>query len=217
MMRAVPRWALLSAALAPVFLIGGWTLAAARQPAGYSAVTQTISSLAGRGATDRWLMTVAFVGLGVCYLVTALGLRPAAPAGRVALALAGVTTLLVAAFPLPRHGSSAAHTAVAAVSFGALAVWPVLGYRRGPGVPPGLRPGVAVAATVVLLGLVGWFAVELYGGGARIGLAERVAAGAEAIWPFVVVLTASLARRPGSLKSSHESAVQPGEKPELAG
>jgi len=40
----MPWWASLSAAMAPVFLVGGWTLAAALQPAGYNSVRDTISA-----------------------------------------------------------------------------------------------------------------------------------------------------------------------------
>jgi hypothetical membrane protein len=188
-MPRVPWWAELSAALAPVFLIGGWTLAAALQPAGYSSRRDTISALAGLGATDRWVMTAGLAGLGACHLVTALGLRPAAPGGRALLALGGVATLLVAAFPLPRAGTSAVHQVVAGIGFVSLGLWPALAWRRGPAVPWGLRPPVGVAAAVVLLGLVGWFALTL-GGGGPVGLAERFAAGAQAVWPLVVVLGA---------------------------
>ena len=39
-----------SASLAPVAFIGGWTLAATRQPAAYDATRDTISALAAHGA-----------------------------------------------------------------------------------------------------------------------------------------------------------------------
>ena len=71
----VRRWALASALLAPFAVIGGWTLAATRQPRGYSSVRDTISALAGHAATDRWIMTTGLVLLGLCHLVTAAGLR----------------------------------------------------------------------------------------------------------------------------------------------
>jgi len=193
--KRVPWWALLSSALAPVLLIGGWTLAAARQPAGYSSVTQTISSLAALGATDRWLMTAALTGVGLAHLVTALGLRPAATAGRLVLAVGGIATLLVAAFPLPRVGGSGRHTLAAAVAFGALALWPALAWRaRSPAAA--LRPTVSIVAAAVLLGLVIWFAAELHSG-TRVGLAERVAAGAQAGWPLVAVLSVVVSARRG--------------------
>jgi hypothetical membrane protein len=186
----VARWALLSAAAAPVLLIGGWTLAAARQPAGFDPLTATISALAAYDATDRWVMTSAFAGLGVCHVTTALGLRPAALPGRAVLAAGGVATVLVAVFPLPAVGESTLHTVAAATAFGALAVWPALAWRRGSGVAGwGLRPVVSMVAATVLLALVGWFVIEL-GSGERVGLAERVAAGAQALWPLAVTITA---------------------------
>ncbi|MCM0678401.1 DUF998 domain-containing protein, partial [Micromonospora phytophila] len=131
-MRVVPAWALFSAAAAPVFLIGGWTLGAARQPDGFDQVGGTISALAAVGAADRWIMTLGLVGLGLCHCVTAAGLRPAATGGRVLLALGGVATLAVAAFPLPAGaGGSTPHGLAAAVAFGALALWPALAPPKG--------------------------------------------------------------------------------------
>lgn len=111
-----------SALLAPVALIGGWTLAASLQPAGYDATRETISALAARDATDSWVMTTGFVALGACHLVTALGFVEARPAGRALLALGGALTLGVAALPQP----AALHVPVATASFVALAGWAAL-------------------------------------------------------------------------------------------
>jgi hypothetical membrane protein len=182
----IPRWAVASAVAAPVLLVGGWTLAEARQPPGYSPVRDTISALAARGATDRWVMTSALAGLGGCYMVTALGLRPARRAGRVALLAGGVATVLVAAFPQPARGNSVSHTVAATVAFVSLAAWPVFA-ARPPRSAPLLTSTTSTAATVVVFGLLVWFAAEIHGG--ERGLAERAAAGAEALWPLAVVLT----------------------------
>ena len=189
-MRTVPRWAVLSATLAPVLLIGGWQLAAARQPGGFNPMSQTISALAARGATDRWIMTTALAGVGVCHVITAVGLRPAAVVGRLLLATGGAATVLLAAFPQPLTGDSTVHVATAAIIFPALSLWPALAWRRG------IRPGRAVWLIVAsgLLGLLGWYAFEHFGGGSRIGLSERVLAGAQAICPLAAVLLAR--RRP---------------------
>ncbi len=188
-MRPVPWWVLVSASAAPVLLIGGGMLAAARQPAGYDPVSETISSLAAHGATDRWLMTTALVGTGVCHAVTASGLRPAAAGGRLLLAAGGGATVLVALLPLPLNGTSVRHGWAAGVAFTLLAVWPAMAFRRTGRVPWGLRPAVSVAAAVVLSGLVAWFAVALQNQ-TRVGLAERIAAGAQALWPLLVAVTA---------------------------
>lgn len=188
--RTVPWWGLLSAAAAPVFLIGGWTVAAQLQPGGFDSVRDTISDLAALGASERWVMTSALGGVGVCHATTALALRAAAPLGRAVLASGGVATVLVAAAPLPVEGDgSVPHSAAAAVAFGALSVWPALAWRRGShGSAWPLRPRSALLAASTLLGLVSWFAAELSGDGGRVGLAERVAAGAQAVWPLVVVV-----------------------------
>ncbi|MEV1147407.1 hypothetical protein AB0I76_27715, partial [Micromonospora sp. NPDC049799] len=62
--------------------------------------------------------------------------------------------------------------------------------RRAPSPSAGLSPRWGTTAAALLLVAVGWFVVELVTGGPRIGLAERVAAGAEALCPLVVALTA---------------------------
>lgn len=178
-------WAVASAGAAPVILGTGLAVAQARQPRTYDPIRDTISALAAHGATDRWVMTSALAGLGACHMVTAWGLRPGRTAGRVVLGAGGVATVLVATFPQPAHGNSVAHTVAATVAFSALALWPAA--AAGRRVAPLLAPPVSAAATVVLVGLVVWFAAELHGG--QRGLAERAAAGAQALWPLAVVVT----------------------------
>jgi len=184
--RPVAWWAIVSSVLAPVALIGGWSLAASRQPAGYSPVRDTISALAARGAADRWIMTVALAVLGCCHLVTAAGLRPARPAGRIVLALGGLATLGVAAFPLPVHGTSTAHAAAAFIAFGCLSTWPAP--ASVPDAGPALTPTVSRLATVTLLALLVLFGLTL--DSSVEGFTERVLAGAQALWPAVVALAA---------------------------
>jgi hypothetical protein len=189
-------WAVASAAVAPFLLVGGWTWAAARQPRGYNPIRDTISWLAARGATDRWLMTAALLAVGVCYGVTGAGLQPARTAGRVALMGGGVATVMVAAFPQPVRGNGVDHTIAATIAFTALAAWPVLAVRRRSGVRV-LSWTAAVSATVVMVGFLAWFTLELHG--SHRGIAERGAALAEVMWPLVVAVGArhaQLARRP---------------------
>jgi hypothetical membrane protein len=183
----------LSAAAAPVLLIGGWTLAAAQQRVRFDPAVETISALAAHGADDRWIMTAALAGLGVCHVVTAAALRPAATAGRLLLAGGGIATVLVAAFPLPADDSgSTPHGIAAGAGFLTLAVWPALAGRRSARAPAVLRPAAGVPAAAVLLGLVAWFGAELAADRGLVGLSERAAAGAQALWPLAVVV---LARR----------------------
>jgi hypothetical membrane protein len=174
------RWVLPSAVIGPVALIGGWSLAAARQPAGYDAVRDTISALAADGATDRWIMTTGLAVLGASYLATAAGLTDAAIAGRALLGVGGATTLAVAALPQPAAG----HVPAATAAFIALALWPAV--SRVP------TPRAGLVATGALLALLGWLGLEL-DDGALLGLSERVLAGAEALWPLAVA--AALSRR----------------------
>ena len=189
---AVPWWGRVSSLLAPILLIGGWTLAASLQPGGFDSVTGTISELAGYDAAARWVMTVGIAGTGVCHLLTAAALRPAGRGGRLLLAVGGVFTLLVAAFPLPAGGgSSAAHSVVAFVAFGLLTVWPAASPRtsvRGF-VPWGVRPPVARTAFALLaLATLAFFAAVVLGWGS-VGLLERAVAGGQALWPLAVVVS----------------------------
>jgi hypothetical protein len=74
------------------------------------------------------------------------------------------------------------------MGFIALAAWPLAAWKRGPWGSAALRPAISAAATGVLLGLLVWFGAELVAGGRQVGLAERVLAGAQALWPLAVVL-----------------------------
>lgn len=87
--RTVPGWALASAGLSPVVLVGAWLVADALQPGSYSPVRQTVSALAGHAATHRWIMSGAMCLVAACYLLTALGLAGLRTSARVVLAVAG--------------------------------------------------------------------------------------------------------------------------------
>jgi hypothetical membrane protein len=181
-----------------VLLACGWAVAAGLQPGSFDAVSQTISALAADGAADRWVMTGALLGVGACYVLTGLALRPAAPAGRLILIAGGIACILVAANPEPTEGGgSLAHGVWATSCFIALTVWPAASWRRGSGVPWGLRPAVSVSAAAVMVCLLVWFETELITGSGQAGLAERILAEAQAGWPLIVVLTAAAGRTTG--------------------
>jgi hypothetical membrane protein len=186
---SVARWALASAITAPVALIGGWRLAAARQPS-FDPARQTISALAATTATEPGIMTAGLAVTGVAHVVTAAGLRPVPGPARVLHAVGGTAMLVVALLPNDVHRT--AHRVAAGIGFGTLAVWPALAGRRGAaGV---LAPAVTVGASVALGGTLGWFVRELQSDSDAVGRSERVLAGAEALWPLVVVVAL---RRPG--------------------
>lgn len=130
MVGEVPWWTTASAGAAPVLLIGGFSIAASLQPTSYSPVRDTISALAARGAADPWVMTLALVGVGICYVLTAIGLRSAHRFGRISLAGGGVATLLVAAFQQPPHGYSVSHAIAVAALCATMCAWPLLAARR---------------------------------------------------------------------------------------
>ena len=199
--REVPWAGIVSSAAPPVLLAAGWTIAASVQSLPYDPVADTVSALAGTGATDRWVMTLAFAMAGACEVVTALVLRPARMAGRLILMAGGIAGVLVAASPVQTgDGATGSHIAWSAVGLAALAVWPVAASRRGPAAPWALRPGVSVRVSVILLVLLAWFCMELIASAGQAGLAERVLGEAQSSWPFVVVMSC---RHPAPLRARY--------------
>ena len=199
-MQSIPqiiRWpARISAALAPVFFIGG-TLVAEAMWSDFDPVRQTISELAAGDAPTRVFMTTMFALTGVCHIVTSVFAPGIGRPGRIALGLAGLSTIAVAAFPLPTVASSStAHTLSAMAGFALLAVWPVLGMRRSRDYPRLIRPAGAVLGTALMGGLCVWFlAVSRSPDNALLGVSERAAANLESLWPLIVVVALAVKQR----------------------
>jgi hypothetical protein len=189
----VPWWGVASSAAAPVLLVGGWTLAAGLQPPSFDPVTDTVSGLMAAGATDRWVMTTAFLAVGACYIVTGVALRPARLAGRLILVTGAAAGMLVAANPEPAGGGSVSHAVWAALGFAGLAAWPAVAWRRGTLVPWGLRPGFCFGAVAGQLILLAWFVAEILIGARQIGLAERIVGVSQALCPLAAALSCRLA------------------------
>ena len=181
----VRRPALISAALAPVFFIGGTIVAGALWPE-YNPITQTISELAAGDAPTRGFMTVMFMLTALCHLVTGIFATGVGVPGRVALIAASVSTFLVSIFPLPTvAGTSVEHRWSAIAGFILLAIWPVLGMRRGTRFPWVIRPWGAILGTALMATFCFWFlAVWANPELGYVGLIERVAANLESLWPL---------------------------------
>jgi hypothetical membrane protein len=203
--RVVPWWGVASSAAAPVLTVVGWSVAAGLQPHPVDAVAEPVSALAAVGATDRWVMSLTFVVVGACVFLTALALRPARAAGRVALMVGAVGGMLVGVFPeRPGVMFPVPHMICAAVGCLGVVTWPAMAWRRGSWVPWGLRRWPSSAAVAVLAVLVTWFAVELVTADGLAGLAERLFGAGQALWPLAVVAScrhsawkqARLGRRP---------------------
>jgi hypothetical membrane protein len=180
-----PQWLRIPAVIAPVALIGGWTLAAVVQPGHYSSVYSTISDLAATNAHLRGIMTTGFVLTGLCLLLIAAAFEPCRTAGRIAIGLGGVGVLVVAAEPLPQNAYL--HGLGAFLAFVSLAVWPVLGWR---GTAPSAR--AAKAATSCFVVLLIW--VE-FAPGYALGVGERLLAGGEILWVSALVFASSGSRQ----------------------
>jgi Protein of unknown function (DUF998) len=205
--RAVPWWGVVSSAAAPVLMAGGWTVAAGlQQPHSYSQIADTVSALASPGAADRWVITLTFLLVAACDLVTGIALRPARAPGRLILMAGAVAGMLVAAspenpgtrFPLP-------HMIWAAAGCAALVTWPAGAWRGGPSVPWALRRAVSAGAVAVLVALLAWFAAELITAGGQAGLAERIFGAGQALWPLAVVASCRYAVGPSTRPSDAPS------------
>lgn len=185
-MRAIPWWVVAAACAAPVLLIGGFSVATAIQPPSYNPVRDTISELAGQGATDSWVMTSALAGVGLCFLLTAIGLQSARPVGRALLAAGGAAVLLIAVFRQPHRGYSLPHELAVIAAGLTCCTWPVFAsHRRHPALLLTRTPSIAAAG--VSLGLAAWYSLESHG--ALLGLAERCAAAAPPLWLLAVAVT----------------------------
>jgi hypothetical protein len=166
---------------------GGWIVAGAVQPASYSPVGTTISVMAGRAGTDRWIMTGALLLVGGCQLVTAGGLAGVRLPARVLLVVAGLSSIGIAVSPEPAHGSTPQHLAWTALGAVALAVWPAFVARRAPPRPLILSSYGCAVVTAAFIALLGWLVIETQGG-SDLGLAERLFLSTETCWPFVVAI-----------------------------
>jgi hypothetical membrane protein len=197
-MRGVAWWGVISAVAAPVLLIGGWTVAAGLQPQ-FDPVADTVSALAAIGATDRWVMSLVFLLVGACYILTALALRSAKTPGRLILIAGATAGMLVAANPEHAGGfGSVPHFVFASLGLAGLTLWPVAAAKRGRAVPWALRPAPAAAAVAAQFALLAWFGTELIMAGGQVGLAERVMGAAQTAWPLAVVLSCYLPVRVAS-------------------
>ncbi len=184
---SLARWAVVSTALTPLVMTGGWLVAEALQPPSYSPLHSSISGLAALGATDRWIVTGALFLVGACYLVTAGCLPSLRRSARIVLLIAGISSIGIAVSPQPADGSSAMHMVWTCVGAAAITIWPAFTASRAPSRPLILRARGAVAVTAVFLVLSAWLMAETQHGSA-LGLTERLVPGVQITWPFIVAL-----------------------------
>jgi hypothetical protein len=184
----VPGWAVGTALLAPVVLVGGWLVAGALQPAFYSPMRQTMSVLAGHSGTDSWVMTAALLLVASCQVATGAGLTGVGTPARVLLILTGVSTLGIAASPESATGPTPRHLAFAVSCVVTTAVWPVLVARRAPTRSWILTAWGSAMVTVVFAGLSCWLLIAARDGGGDLGLVERLTSAVQGLFPLVVAL-----------------------------
>src|SRR5580658_5670542 len=184
----VPGWAVGTALLTPVVLVGGWLIAGALQPASYSPMRQTMSALAGHSGTDRWVMTAALLVVGSCQIATGAGLTAVRMPARILLILTGLSTLGIAATPEPATGPTSRHLAFAVSCVITTAVWPVLAARPAPAQSWILSACGCATVTVVFAGLSCWLLIAARNGSGDLGMVERLTAAVQGLFPLVVAL-----------------------------
>jgi hypothetical membrane protein len=199
--RPVPGWAVGTALLTPVLLVGGWLIADALQPTSYSPMRQTMSVLAGYSGTDRWVMTAALVLVGCCQIATGAGLTAVGRPARILLTLTGLFTLGIAATPEPAAGPTPRHLAFAVGCVVTTAVWPVFVARRAPAQSWILSVYGCATVTLLFAALSCWVLIAARAGGGDLGMVERLTSAAQGIFPLVVALALrQIAGQPGTAR-----------------
>jgi predicted phosphodiesterase/uncharacterized membrane protein (DUF441 family) len=189
-----PAGLVLLAALLPfVGLVGGWSLAAALQPADYDSVSESVSALAATSTPHRWVMTTGLLLAAVGWLGVAALSRLPRPA-RALMAVGGLGTLAVVLAPMAsRSESNAVHVVFAVLTFVVLSLWPAWSTPPPPGAPWPQRRRTALAATGVLVLLTVALLLPAVTGSATFGLWERLLLAAQSTWLVVVAAAAWVA------------------------
>ncbi len=191
--QSVPGWVVITAALTPVVLVGGFLVAGALQPVSYSPLQQTMSALAGQTGTDPWLMTGALFLVGGAQIATGAGLSAVRWPARILLVVTGLCTIGVAASPEPAAGPTRLHLAFAVCCVLTTAIWPVFVASRVAPTWIVSRQG-CTAVTLIYAVLSGWLLFATFGGG-DLGLAERLTSAALGLFPLFVVIALRKAAR----------------------
>ena len=202
-----PRTAVLSATLAVLALVGGWTWAAAAQPGGFDSGAESISALAASGTATPLDHDDRAGGDRARPPRHGVGPRARAPRGPgpARRRRCGDPRGRRAAPPLPRRVLGG-HTVVATASFALLAVWPWFAAR--PGGPWALlRPGGAARRRPCWPWP--WPRSGSASGQRLFGLHERVVAFLTVAWPLVTAVSTWwwAGHRIGSRRVRHVLAV----------
>lgn len=187
-------------ACAPLLLALAWTVAALVQTRPYDWTAQTISVLAGRGATHPWIMAAGLLLAGGTYIGLALQLRVLTVRSRAVLAVAGIGVVVAALAPQPVQGSSGVHMGAAACAWIALTVWPLTANLHTAARP---LPRLRLAVTGVLLVQLAWFLLELIDDGVLLGAVERLLMLSQMTYPAYVARHLRRAGHPGLARRRH--------------
>jgi hypothetical membrane protein len=184
----IEKPAVWAATLGPIVLFLGYTIAGMMWP-GYDGVKKTISDLAADDSPVQLLISAVLIFGAICDIVISHYAKAFAFAGRIVILLIGFATIGLTVFTTPSQDSySVMHRVFAISSFFLLCVWPVFAMRRGENVPPLLRPGAAIAGTLVIGVICIWFLSLWQDPNSTItGLGERIGVAAQGLYPMIVI------------------------------
>ena len=184
----IEKPAVWAATLGPIVLFIGYTVAGMMW-LGYDGVKKTISDLAADDSPVQLLVSAVFIFGAVCDFIIARYAKAFAMPGRVVILLIGIATIGLTVFTTPDQDSySVMHRIFAISSFFLLCIWPLFAMRKGENVPPLLRPGAAIAGTLVIGVICIWF-LSLWQdpNSAITGLGERIGVAAQGLYPMIVI------------------------------
>jgi len=192
--RPVAAWVPVFAGLSPTLLTIAWLIGDAVQPTSYSPMRQTVSVLAGRAGTDRWIRhrrgcNARSVPFRDCRRLRVLPLR-----ARVGLVVAGLAAIGIAASPQPVSGAGHSIWYSPALVRSPITVWPALAAQRRA--PASILVSASYLGRRVLrfpdLALLDRGRDQV---GGSLGLAERVSSAIQTGWPVAVAVSLRRTKR----------------------
>jgi len=190
-MRLIRSSGLIAAACAVALVSASAPIATWLWPV-FDSYSQTLSELAALDAPSHEWMSVAIVAFGFCYVLVAKFFEGLSPGARLAIALGGLTTSLIAAVPLPTiQAISVSHRVVAGLALILLAVWPLFVSRRAA---KSLHLHVVWFRVLGVLqcAFLGWFFQQWFAEVTAVGLLERLVILSQALALFALSMWATI-------------------------
>lgn len=179
--------ALLATTLGPLVTFIGYTYGALAWP-GFDGMVRTISDLAANDSPVQLMMSSVFLFSALCDFVVAWYAKALPTGARVAIFIAGLTTIGLTVFTTPsQEVHSIPHRIFAIATFIIFSIWPLFAIRRDEDAPPLLRAKPAILGTIFLVAVSIWFlSLWVDKSSGIMGLGERIGVGVQGIYPIIV-------------------------------